>query len=75
MKRLFRINHVDGPSYVKKVGVDVCFPTKTMAKAARNNLNAHTDLKYGFYVSKGPDHMGNHGSNPKSKSRYARVGA
>lgn len=58
MKRLFCVKHTHNPKAVKAVGIDCFFDNKPEAKQARDSVGG---VDAGFYVSRGPDHIGKHG--------------
>lgn len=59
--RLFQVE-VDSKKYF--------FSNKQDAKTFRDEVNKKAGVAV---VSKGPDHIGNHGNNPRSKRRKGRV--
>ena len=65
MKKLFIIKNIR-PGEVKRAGVDVPFDNKMEAKRVRDMVGG---VEKGFYISRGPDHIGPHGQGKTPKMR------
>lgn len=65
MKRLFMISHKRDNVRRKLNRKPEYFDNKMLAKDRRDELNHNGDKYRGFFVTKGPDHPGNHGGGTR----------